>query len=351
VELSLKRKVAIGATAAVVLGGGGAAYAVTKSNDGGRQAFLGDVAKRLNVTPQQLNNAIKGATEDRIQAAVKAGKLTQAQGDQIKKKIEAAPAGVPFVGPGPAVGGPRFFMKVGGPIGDGIDAAAKYLGLTNKQLMDKLSSGKSLADVAGDQNKSVDGLKSAITASVKSDLDSAVKAGKLTQTQENNILGRLSNRLDSLVNRKGLAPPVGLGFGIGAQVLRVGPGPLLKNGLDSAAKYLGLSDRQLVQKLRSGKSLSDVAGEQNKSVDGLKSAIKKSVKSSLDNAVKAGKLTQTQENNILGGLNDRLDKLVNGKAFVGPPPGLLKRKAFGAKRGFHFGGEPGGGPPPGFPII
>jgi urease accessory protein UreF len=352
VELSLKRKVAIGATAAVVLGGGGAAYAVTKANDGGRQAFLGDVAKRLNVTPQQLNNAIKGATEDRIQAAVKAGKLTQAQADQIKKKIEAAPAGVPFVGPGLVMGGPRFgfrFGGPGGPISDGISAASKYLGLTDQQLMDKLSSGKSLADVAGEQNKSVDGLKSAITDSVKSNLDSAVKAGKLTQAQENKLLSDLTNRLDTLVNRKGLGP--GPGFGIGGQVMRAGPGLLLKSGLDSAAKYLGLSDQQLVQKLASGKSLADVAGEQNKSVDGLKSAITGSVKSNLDSAVKAGKITQTQENNILGRLNNRLDKLVNGKGFVGPPAGMLKRRAFGAERGFHFGGAPAGGPPPGFPII
>jgi predicted HicB family RNase H-like nuclease len=215
--------------------------------------------------------------------------------------------------------------------------------------MDKLSSGKSLADVAGEQNKSVGGLKSAITDSVKSNLDSAVKAGKLSQDQENKILNALGTRLDALVNRKGLGP--GPGFGIGGQVLRAGPGFLFKSGLDSAAKYLGLSDQQLVQKLSSGKSLADIAGAQNKSVAGLKTAITDSVKSNLDSAVKAGKLTQTQENNILGGLNDRLDKLVNGKAFVGPPRGLLKRKARGAERGFHFQGAPAGGPPPGFPII
>jgi urease accessory protein UreF len=354
VELSVKRKVAIGATVAVVLGGGGAAYAVTKANDGGRQAFLGDVAHRLNVTPEQLNNAIKGATEDRIQAAVKAGKLTQAQADQIKKKIEAAPAGVPFGGPGLAMGaaGPRFFFRVGGPGGpirDGINAASNYLGLSKQQLMNKLSSGKSLADIAGEQNKSVDGLKSAISDSVKSRLDKAVKAGKLTQTQENNLLSKLNSTLGDLVNQKGLPPAVGFGFR-GGQVLRAGPGLLFKSGLDSAAKYLGLSSQQLVQKLSSGKSLAQIAGEQNKSVDGLKSAITNSVKSNLDSAVKAGKLTQAQENNIMGGLSNRLDKLVNGKAFVGPP-GLMKRHAFGAKRGFHFRGAPAGGPPPGFPIF
>ena len=211
-DWSLKRKLAIGAAAVTVLGGGGAAYAVTKANDDNdRQAFLGDVAKRLNVTPQQLNDALKGAFEDRLQAAVNAGKLTQDQADQIKKKVEAAGAGVPFFGGGPRVSR-HFFFAPGpfGPIKSGIDAAAKYLGLTDRQLLDKLRSGKSLADVAGDQNKSVNGLKTAIKNSVKSDLDAATKAGKLTQTEENNILGKLNAHLDDLVNNKGFGPPAGL---------------------------------------------------------------------------------------------------------------------------------------------
>jgi hypothetical protein len=216
VERSLKRKLAIGVTGLVVLGGGGAAYAVTKSNDNERQAFLGDVAKRLNVTPDQLNNALKGAFEDRLDAAVKAGRLTQKQADEIKKKVEQG--GVPPVlGPGFGAGAARghFFFKggpgpIGGPIHDGIDTAAKYLGLTDKQLMQKLRSGKSLADIAGDQKKSVDGLKSAIKASVQKDLDQAVKDKKLTQAQEDDILKRLDDKLDALVNAKGFpGPPPG----------------------------------------------------------------------------------------------------------------------------------------------
>jgi hypothetical protein len=218
VERGLKRKLAIGASGLVVLGGGGVAYAVTKP-DNNRQAFLGDVAKRLNVTPDQLNNALKGAFEDRLGAAVKAGKLTQAQADKIKKQIEQN-GGAPFIGPGPGIAGagPGAFrhrgfrggpLGVRGPIKDGLDAASKYLGLSDKQLVQKLASGKSLADVAGDQSKSVDGLKSAIKDAVKSDLDGAVKNGKLTQKQESDLLGKLDTRLDNLVNRKGFGPRPG----------------------------------------------------------------------------------------------------------------------------------------------
>ena len=346
-ERGMRRKLAIGATGLVVLGGGGAAYAVTKSTDNPRQAFLGDVARRLNVSPQRLNSALTGAFEDRLNAAVKAGRITQAQADAIKKKVERGGGPPPVFGArlgGP--GGPGFFFQrriVGPTVKLAVGAAAKYLGLSPQQLVAKLQSGKSLADVAGEQNKSVDGLKSAITDGVKAKLDQAVKNGKLSQAQENNLLSRFGNRLDMLVNHKGLGPPPGLRFG--------GRGPI-KDGIDASAKYLGLTDKQLMDKLASGKSLADIADEQNKSVDGLKTAITNSVKSDLDGAVKAGKLTQTQENKLLGNLGSRLDKLVNRKGLLPGPPPFMKPGARGAKRGFFFGAAPAQvGPPPGGPII
>ena len=68
-----------------------------------QKAFLDDVAKRLNVTRDQLDTAIKGAAEARIDAAVAAGKLTKEQGEAAKKRLAA---GAPLLGPGPLGGGP-----------------------------------------------------------------------------------------------------------------------------------------------------------------------------------------------------------------------------------------------------
>jgi hypothetical protein len=211
VERSMKRKLAVGATGLAVLSGAGVAYGVTQSGGNERQAFLNDVAKRLNVPPSKLSSALKGAFEDRLQAAVQAGRLTQQQADAIKKRVEATGGGV-WLGPGPGPG-LRFFHRgpggPGGPRRAGFGAAAKYLGLTDLQLFNQLRSGKSLADIAGARGKSVDGLKNAIKDAVKTDLDAAVKDQRLTQTEETNILGKLDKGLDNLVNRKGLIPPPG----------------------------------------------------------------------------------------------------------------------------------------------
>jgi len=133
---------------------------------------------------------------------VKAGRLTQAQADAIKKRAQQN-GGAPFFGggrPHPFFGGP------GGPFVAGFDAAAGYLGLTATQLHNQLESGKSLADVAGDRKKDVNGLKSAIKDAAKKRLDTAVQNKRLTQAQENQILGGLDSRLDTLVQQKGGRP-------------------------------------------------------------------------------------------------------------------------------------------------
>ena len=218
--MEIKRKLVIGTTALAAVAFGSGAYAATQDATNPRQAFLNDVAKRLKVSPRDLNTALQGAFFDQLQAAVKSGKLTQAQADQLKQRIQqrgAAPFAAPFFGPrffghggfgGPG-GGPG--VRFGGVLG----AAASYLGLSPAQLRDQLASGKSLAQVASAQHKSTSGLKAAITAEARSRLDRAVSAKLLTSAQEQQILTRLQAHLDSLVNQAGIGPRMHRSFGPG----------------------------------------------------------------------------------------------------------------------------------------
>ncbi|HUO73344.1 MAG TPA: hypothetical protein VMU39_21420 [Solirubrobacteraceae bacterium] len=212
---TLKRKIAVGTTALAAAAFAGGAYAATSISTNPRQAFLDDVAKRLNVTPQQLKSAVQGAFEDRLQAAVAAGKLTQAQADALKKRIEQNGA-VPL-GPGPGLLGPRprpFFKGGPGHGGGRLSAAASYLGLSETQLLKDLQGGKSLAQIASAQGKTASGLKAALTTAIKAKLDKAVAAKMLTAAQEQQMLKNLSSRLDAQINGKGLGTVHG-GFGSG----------------------------------------------------------------------------------------------------------------------------------------
>lgn len=195
--MDVKRKVIAGAAAALAVGGAGAGIAATKLTDSPNaesKAIVDDAAKQLGVQPQALTDAIKKALSDRVDKAVADGRLTKEQGAELKKRIAADE--FPLFGPpafGPHFGAPHPFFQ-------GLDAAAVYLGLTDAQLRSRLNSGKTLAEVAKAENKSVDGLKTAMQKDVKEKLDAAVKAGRLSKDEETQVLKEMSSRIDDLVN-------------------------------------------------------------------------------------------------------------------------------------------------------
>jgi hypothetical protein len=190
---TLKSKLVAGVAAALAVGGAGGAVAATQlgSPDADGQAIVDDAAKQLGVQPSALSEALKTAFQHRVDAAVAAGKLTKVEGDALKARIQTD--GLPlFFGGGP--GGPRHGR------GAELGAAATYLGLTEAQLRTRLESGKSLAQVAADVGKPVDGLVAALKATEEKELAAAVAAGRLTAAQEQTILAGLSARITAMVD-------------------------------------------------------------------------------------------------------------------------------------------------------
>ena len=110
----------------------------------------------------------------------------------------------------------------------------------------------------------------------------------------------------------------------------------------AVAKYLGLTEAQLLKQLQSGKSLADIAKAQGKTTSGLEQAITAAAKTRLDKAVANKRLTAAQEQKLLSGLSARMNDLVNNTQFKGAKPGLgFARPAFGLgpARGDHGGCE------------
>ena len=236
---SLKRNLVLGLAALALAAFAGGAYAATQNvGPSSRQAFLNDVAKRLHVTPQQLDAALSGAAIDQLQAAVKAGRLTQAQANALEQRLKTGVPAPGFPGPiGPLggfgfarPGGPRSFAVPGTPMpyavpvpvpgfapgfkaGFGaLPAAASYLGMAIPQLVQQLSAGKSLAQIATSKGKSVGGLEQAMTAAERRRLDRLVTNKVITKAMENQILSKWSVNLSTRVNGKGLSGggPLGL---------------------------------------------------------------------------------------------------------------------------------------------
>lgn len=194
-----KTAILVGAVAAILIVSTGVAIAGgALGSDSEKQAFLSDAAKRLDVTPAELQAALQGAFDARIDAAVEAGKLTKEQGAAMKQRSKDG--GLPFFG-GRGHGG------FGGPghhggsghHGKSLAAVATYLGLTQAELRAELESGKTLAQIAKAQGKSVDGLKAKLKAEAKTKLDAAVKAGRITQARADQMLARMTERLDDMI--------------------------------------------------------------------------------------------------------------------------------------------------------
>lgn len=203
-EGKAKRKIVLGTVAALAVAGGGAAVAATQlgSPREESQAILNDAARQLGIEPSKLGDALKTALKNRVDAAVAAGRLSKEDGQALKARIEADEYPLLF-------GSPRGFRHVGGHFGHfgDLGVAASYLDVTAEQLRTDLRSGKTLAQIAREKGKSVDGLIKAMVDAAATRLDEAVGAGRLTEAQKQSILADLQQKITDFVN--GIRPAFG----------------------------------------------------------------------------------------------------------------------------------------------
>src|SRR6266540_4270136 len=102
------------------------------------EEFLNALASKLGKTPAEVRTAVTAAQKERVAADVGAGRLTQAQADQINQRIDQA-GGLGLFGPG--FGGPGHKGGPGGPGGPGKGERgpggaelAQFLGLQPQEL-------------------------------------------------------------------------------------------------------------------------------------------------------------------------------------------------------------------------
>lgn len=194
----LKRKLVVAAVAVGAIAVTGGAVAATRDTNPRResQAVVNDAARQLGVQPSELTAALRKALANRVDEAVREGRLTRAEGNALKARINSGELplfGGPHRGFGKFGRGPHFHLH-------GLEAAASYLGLTQAQLHTQLNSGKTLAQVARDRDKSVDGLIDALVEAQNEKLDQAVENGRLTQAQANEIKQGQRERIADFVN-------------------------------------------------------------------------------------------------------------------------------------------------------
>ena len=156
-----------------------------------------------------------------------------------------------------------------------------------------------LADVAERLGIDSAELEAAVAAEALERLDQAGADGRITQEQADRIRERIE-----------------------AGDLRLGPGHGPGKGHDAplvegTADYLGLTPAEILEELKDGKSLAEVAEANGKTTDGLIQALLEDAKTHLDQAVEDERLTRERADEMLERLENRLPDLIE-RDFPGP---------------------------------
>ena len=138
------------------------------------QQFLAALAAKLNVTPEQLQQAM----------------------EQTRQEL-----GMPERGPGGRHGGPGGPGFGRGPIGGHLNAAAQAMNLSVDQLRQELP-GKSLTEVAQAHGVDPATVANALKTEANNRIDQAVSAGRLTADQANQMKQNLTDRIDQAMTRQ-----------------------------------------------------------------------------------------------------------------------------------------------------
>ncbi|HKP09316.1 MAG TPA: hypothetical protein VJT76_01210 [Gaiella sp.] len=180
---------AVAAVAATSLG----ASAATAAD---RPAALTDIlAARLGISAGVIEHSSRVALVARVNAAVKAGKLTAEQGTRLKVRIATASR----IAARNAIARKKTSTSSDRVSVHGLNAAAAYLDLSVPTLRAHLLAGESLAQVAAANDKSVDGLVAAILVKAKKRIAQAVESGQLNRKRAKEVLKRLTVAAEKLV--------------------------------------------------------------------------------------------------------------------------------------------------------
>jgi len=187
--------------------------------------------------------------------------------------------------------------------------------------------GSFLAKVADKLGVSEDELNTAIDEARTETIDEAVAEGRLTEEQ--------GERLKERAEEGGFPFPWGPRHG--------GPHLGWHPGLmaDAAAEALGMTKDELVEALKDGNSLAEVAGAQGMSVEDFKVALLAQVQAQLDEQVAAGDLTQEQADETFQRIEENIDSIVNGEGCLGGFGGMRHGpRGFGGPWGEPSDDEP-----------
>jgi uncharacterized protein (DUF433 family) len=178
---------------------------------------------------------------------------------------------------------------------------AEMTGLSEDEVVAALQEGQTIAELAESQNLEPEAIVEAALTEAESRLQEAVDNGRLTEEQMEQMLQRLAEELPEWLEQpwepRGPAGRARGQFGEGFWTM-----------YDALAEALGLDPDELFAELHDGKSVADVAEEQNVDLEALHEALEEARveerREAIEQAVEEGRLSREQADWMIEGLEE-----------------------------------------------
>jgi hypothetical protein len=185
-----------------------------------------------------------------------------------------------------------------------VKIAATTIGIEPKALGQEIKGGKSVADVAKSHNVDPQKVIDAIDSAAVKKVDEAVTAGKIDATRAATIKTKIPDRVTKLVN--------GELKGKGKAVAKVkARRQVRRDGVKLAASTIGVDTKTLVDAVKGGQTVADVARSHNVDPQKVIDAVTTAANTKVDTAVTNGKLDADRAAKLKARLDQRIVTLVN----------------------------------------
>jgi len=194
----------------------------------------------------------------------------------------------------------RLGIDFGKPV---LDAVTQATNLTEAQLVQEVTSGKSLSDVITANNGDPQAVEATAKASITDQINNAVKSGTLTQNRATRLISSLDVLLNSVFN---FTVP-----SLANRMTRLIQGLEVRELVRETAVETNLNGQEIVNALTGGQTLSQIAQDNNIDPSAIVNAVTQTITDQINNQVKLGRLTQSQADTLVTNLNKTLTDLMN----------------------------------------
>ncbi|MGB4863093.1 MAG: hypothetical protein WBO97_11585 [Tepidiformaceae bacterium] len=188
------------------------------------------------------------------------------------------------------------------PVAKGVHSILDNSGVTAEELKEGAQAGLTLGQIIDQYGDiSADQAKANALAKLSDKLDQAVADGKVTQEQADKVEANAPALLDKVLaavpgEHRGELPHHGLFLKIG------------KEAIATVSDVLGIEPRAILEDLRSGQTIADIAGDQTQAVI---DALTDKSDAAIDKLVADGKIPADKADSAKSRAADAIEKLVN----------------------------------------